>query len=279
MLAAPSRSERYSRKDLCRLANLGDGVASFWTKSGLIKPLSGGGGKGNHLQFDRFQVSIAAILAELQKHGLNISRLSAFASLLQNGVKKFDSVPLHPLSMKSAISMKMRLDDFSEGRPVEIMIYHPEAGNADKIERRLAVSEEDIVSEDTRFTQDYNPLNEIEEFARSLHTNEITSLRLYIDLVYELDDKDPGDTSWLIWPEENSWQFADSSEAAGSFSNLPDGLASAIFLGVGAIIRRTWSIDRIERSRARLRERIAFLQPTRPDLANVLERRLRELDE
>ncbi|WP_298691767.1 hypothetical protein [uncultured Sphingomonas sp.] len=278
-IGIPQPDKLFSRSDLCRLSGVTDGVASFWIKQAMLRPSPGPSGKGYHKRFDRLQVTLAAILNELQHNGVNVAGLAKFAGLVQTGIGICEGSPLRHQSIRSALYLYDYLNKFRHGEIIDVGDYETRTyrGRPRLVKiSKTAESEREIAEKFAN--DDYATIEEILEFARVVSPETQYPIRMYTDLITELDGFDGGVTSWMIWSENTNWHLTWSADGVQGFGDIPDDLRSATYIGVGAIVARVWKIDRVLRNKMRVLERVEYLKETRPEIAEMLERRIQEDD-
>lgn len=247
-LVAPGPGTTFSRGELVQLAGLGEGVVAFWLRNGLLRPLSGGEGKGNHRRFDRMQVTIAAVLGELHRFGLNITALGSIAGTLQKVVQVGQRYQVRPYFLWLAAGLRERISRFDAGEP---MVVH--SLNDGQIVPIRAASHHDLAVDRTIGEQSVTP-EELLQIALSLELDEVLAATLYHDFGEVMDN--PGDqsrVSWLIWQDGDEWMFDTASDEYGF--NRSDA-RSGIYLGLSSILLSTWSIDLGEREAYREAQRL-----------------------
>jgi DNA-binding transcriptional MerR regulator len=275
-IVAPPATARFSKSELSALSGAPLGVVSFWSKQGLLLASEGGAGKGSHRKYDRGQVSIAALLMELQKHGLNIAKLRSFAELLQRGRKACLAMDLHWQDYAWAAQLREKLDAFRAGAPVNYTVFHPGRPARERVEKRVATEERHVLAEHFfGYFPGERDIAAIRRFAEAMDPADTTAIQMFNDILSQMEG-DVSDPSWLIWTEGDEWKFSGAIEKI-DFVDFPD-IKSAIYLGVGAVLRSVWSIDKRERKRIYWENAAAEYAESMPHLAADLLARAREDD-
>lgn len=248
-LSAPDKGATFARGDFANLAGIGDGVAAFWIKRGLLLSKDGGSGRGSHRRFDRMQVSIAALLGELQKFGINIGALTKFAELLQKSNALGTSISNDYEDIWIVTELVSSIHNFNNGSP---RIIYP----ADCQEGRPAETLEEL-EQAAAWSLDYRKGYYL-SIAENLPFSEIKFARLYIAIGEEMDKPHHGDGAiMLLWQVDDEWQFELGTHDSGFSRN--DEVSSAIYLNISSVIHRTWSIDRTALEEAYEKRRAARL--------------------
>lgn len=240
---------------MAELTRLSDNVLGFWLKNGLVRASSGGGGKGSHRRFDRMQISIAAILGEVHRLGANIAALRNLALLLQRGVEISTELPLHPHALEDIASLRVRIERFRQGEKTEVSFFKEDDLGTRSIERLVAQTELDIARD---IMSDYLTPDQMLGHSIKLSPSDYMPANLIAHILWEMDYSDGSDFAWLLWQELDEWKFTYSTERHASFGDMPS-VESALYVGVGAIIRRVWTISMAERQRFVEERRQAFL--------------------
>lgn len=76
----------YTRQQIGELTGIDDQTLNYWSREGVLRSASGGGGKGQHRRFDAKEVHLAAILGQLRRYGGNIEALRAIAGFFHEEV-------------------------------------------------------------------------------------------------------------------------------------------------------------------------------------------------
>lgn len=246
-LQAPSKATTFTRGELAALAGLTDGVATVWIRNGLLKPVSGGAGKGSHRRFGRMQVSIAAVLNELHRFGLNIKVLRIISEVLQRGVEAGEHLPYRPYILWLVARLAQRFADFDAGKEMTVWSITDDTATSVPATCHLDIARSEANGEN------FSP-EELVEMASQISLGDAQAVMLYSDLVDAMDSAgNVHRCSWLIWQEEDVWRF-DKAINDDGFSSATDP-ASGIYLGIFSIMLRVWSIDLDERHAHREAER------------------------
>ena len=81
----------FSRSQIQQMTGLEAQSLDYWSKTGILQPTSGGGGKGQHRKFDAFQVTIGRILFELQKLGVGGNAMKDLAGQFPSALSWFST--------------------------------------------------------------------------------------------------------------------------------------------------------------------------------------------
>jgi DNA-binding transcriptional MerR regulator len=246
-LVAPAPGTTFTRGELVQLVGLNDGVVTFWLRNGLLRSISGGEGKGNHRRFDRMQVTIAAVLGELHRFGLNIAALGAIAQTLQKSVEVGQRYQVRPFVLWLAAGLRERIAKFDAGGT--ILVHSIEDDQIVTIE---AASHRDLAV-DRSMGERSCTHEELLQIALSLEMEELSAATLYYDVAEVMDN--PGHlsrVSWLLWQNGDEWQF---DSAADEYGFNQSDARSGIYLGLSAILLKTWAIGVDEREAHRELER------------------------
>lgn len=101
-------SDHHSRGGIVHLLDIPNDVFTVWLRQGLIVPIEAAIGRGKALRFDRYQLRIAACLANARDVGLNGEALRVIANTLQSAVKVFDRANLEPSLLTSMLEERGR---------------------------------------------------------------------------------------------------------------------------------------------------------------------------
>lgn len=82
--------ELYTRAAITEMIGIEPTNFDYWLKLGLLHPSAGGGGRGQHRKFDKYQVSIAAFLQALHDLGLRGKNFQAFAAPFSGALDWFE---------------------------------------------------------------------------------------------------------------------------------------------------------------------------------------------
>lgn len=261
-LVAPSPGTTFTRGEVARLVGLGDGVITFWLRNGLLRPMSGGEGKGSYRRFDRMQVTIAAVLGELHRFGLNIAALGVIAQTLQKAVEVGQRYEVRPIILWLAAGLRERIAKFDAGGT--ILVHSLDDGQIVTIE---AASHHDLALDRSIGEHSCAP-EDMLEIARSLQLTELPAATLYYDLVEVMDNPSHvSRVSWLLWQDSDEWRFDSASDDYGFNASEA---RSGIYLSLSAILLSTWSIDLDERDAHREVER----RRREAELPHAVRRRL-----
>lgn len=88
--------DHHSRGDIVRLLDIPNDVFTVWLRQGLIVPIQTSPGRGKVLRFNRYQLRIAACLANARDVGLNGEALRVISETLQSAVEVFDRANIDP---------------------------------------------------------------------------------------------------------------------------------------------------------------------------------------
>ena len=80
----------YTRAAITEMIGIEPTNFDYWLKLGLLHPSTGGGGRGQHRKFDKYQVSIAAFLQALHDLGLRGKNFQAFAAPFSHALDWFE---------------------------------------------------------------------------------------------------------------------------------------------------------------------------------------------
>jgi len=69
----------FTRHDIGLRTGVDDVTLGYWSREGLLKADAGGRGKGQHRQFSRTQLALAAVLVALRTAGVSTSALAGLA--------------------------------------------------------------------------------------------------------------------------------------------------------------------------------------------------------
>lgn len=86
------RAQLYSRQQIVTLTGVDDSTINYWTREGVLRATSGGGGKGQHRRFPFAEVNMAALLGELKKFGGTISELRKLAARFHDAMDYMASI-------------------------------------------------------------------------------------------------------------------------------------------------------------------------------------------
>lgn len=250
-IVAPAWGWTATRGELAQLANVDEGVLSFWLRNNLLRPSPGRSGKGHHRRFDRLQVSIAAVLAELHRLGTNISALSSFSDILQRGATQAERLRPAPHVLRQACAVGKLLARFDAGETV--LIYDFELPKDGPTRRRPAQSHLEIVED---YGSDYATNEDLIAVALSIDVEDLAATSFISDIIDEMDVVYPADVAWLAWQSGSGWNILSAMDGS-SFDS--DNVTGGFFIGVSAIIRRTWSLDQDQRRRLFEIERAEYL--------------------
>lgn len=243
MFYVPPAESTFTRSQLCKIAGVTDGVATFWIRHGILRPVSGGSGKGSHRLFDRVEVSNAAILGVLQSYGMNVARLSALAKLMHDARDICTQTSLSFRDIDSAARLRRVLDRFRAGEEVMKYVVIPDTSvrAGERVEMEPCANEQEVVAQSLDRDLDEDVESEIIRFADRLPTLQMDALRFYLDVVSEVTGCENSDPAWLIWPEGDSWGYLNSPDGLRAFPDLPSSQVSgAMYLAAGIIVRTAW---------------------------------------
>lgn len=245
------RDTLFTRQEIAERTGLSGDVLSFWSKRKppLLVAAEGGEGKGSHRRYHFSQVNIAAIYAVFRDHfGANIATLASLGDLLQRSVKAFQSATMTPSAWDDAACIAQALHDFRSGQPVPVRAHdynEPGYDDLDFEEQRRgrpALNEAEIIAEHITLNTDA-PANVLLKFAEGLGPGRYQEARIAQVLLGSV--LDPGymsDVSWLLRQTEAGWEIRESGEDM-NFSNVnSDEFGPAVFVPVGAILRKIWGI-------------------------------------
>ena len=241
MFYEPSAESTYTRAQLCALAGIPEGVASFWIRNGILRPVAGGEGKGSHRLFDRIEVSNAAILSAMQSYGINVGMLSSLSSMMHQARDICDGAGIPLNEIEAAARLRKVLDRFRRGEMVEVIrvIDDPTARSGSRGQHFPAESEAEII-EHTFIGEKFSDLSAVVQASEQLPDLETDFLHFYMDVHNEIVS-DSSDPSWLLWPKNEGWGYVNSPEGISAFPDLPvASVTSAMYLAVGAIVRNVW---------------------------------------
>ena len=251
------------------MTSVTEGVLGFWIKNGLLVPSSGGQGKGSHRKFSPIQVSIAAILGQMQQFGLNIGSLSSFAQILQHGAAISAPHNLHPASLREAVWLRELLYKFSRGEKVTVSDRMPDENGKITSKYRPAQSIEEVALYCKSSSSEYDRFEFIAHFSSQITEDDFQAIEAYSEILTQMEADDGADFSWLLWQDENlNWQIGSQTEEGEQFTNPPKS-ESAIFIALGKIIRRVWSIDSQKIAQHRHEQREIYLTD-RESIADIL---------
>lgn len=255
----------YTRQQLGELTSLSDDLLSFWIRQGLLIATEGGRGRGSHRKFDIFQVSIAAVLAELRRYGVNIGMLRQLADVLQRGTALARSAECNFWGLYEAARLGSRLCRFREGHPVIVDNPNPlpdpghfATRNAyDAYARSLymeATSEDEIIREAGKNEDLRDAFAPILALARSLGPNDSLALDLFMDLNhrafrYVWDENkisDWGDSEWVVVATgDDHLDIYRAIKGNDPMEYAGDEIRSGLYLAPGAIFHSVWG-DRLQ---------------------------------
>jgi DNA-binding transcriptional MerR regulator len=84
----------YTKQQIGELTHIPADVLNYWMREGVLRPASGGEGKGSHRRFPYWEVNLAAILREVQQFGAGLASLKALAGLFHRAADWARSVGL-----------------------------------------------------------------------------------------------------------------------------------------------------------------------------------------
>jgi DNA-binding transcriptional MerR regulator len=277
----PIKSQLYTRKQVAELTGIDDSALNYWMREGLLRPIEGGGGKGNHRRFDYVQVNIAAVFGQLRRFGLNIAALRTLADLLQSAVQLGTSVQLHPAAYSTAAALADRIDDFRRGEPVMLKHGHTnDEAPADMSLRerhewewveRPAVSEKEVWDHWVSNAESEYDIDAIKAAAKLFGPHRQVEARIYVDLTVDIIE--PGYSSEVTWllglKEDGGWDIESGTEGR-FFENIhgmePGDFGPGIFVPLGAVLRKIWEL---KTPRQLMRERRAVYTQKRLALAGI----------
>ena len=238
--------QQITRQQLGSLAGVSDDVLAFWIKNGLLVAASGGEGKGSHRRFDGYQVSIAAILAELRTFGINLAGLRSFAERLQAATALGKSAECNPMAFYDAQELRGKIAAFERGE--EVLIGEPPTVIEDRGEIR-AGSLDDIYEYLKAWPGRLNDTFEnILAFAKRITPEDIRLLNLFLDVhgdafgrLYRGRLMAQGDASWLaVRQADESWLILNAPDPDTAITVGEDEYCSGIYLLPTRIVRRAW---------------------------------------
>jgi hypothetical protein len=69
----------FSRREIATLTGIDDSTLNYWMREGILRPASGGAGRGSHRRFAYPEVTLAAVLNELRGFGIGAPSLAHIA--------------------------------------------------------------------------------------------------------------------------------------------------------------------------------------------------------
>lgn len=197
------------------------------------------------------QVSIAAVLGELHRFGLNIKALRAVADILQGGVEVGETMSERPFVIWLAARLAFAIANFDAGK--EVLVW---AKDADDIVSRPATSHLEIAIGEVN--GDETSPEHLLAMAYAIGADRALGVILYSDLVEAMDTA--GNTqrcSWLIWQDDAGWNVDRALDDTGFNSAVEP--ASGIYVAVSGIMFRMWSIDLDARRQYREEQRLRYI--------------------
>lgn len=103
----------YVRSQVQDLTGLDSQTLDYWTRLGILRPVSGGGGKGHHRKYDLTQVVLGCILREAAQFGMGGNALATMASEFQASIDWFKANGLvdHAVGACSLVAYRHDLDE------------------------------------------------------------------------------------------------------------------------------------------------------------------------
>lgn len=228
----------FTRRDIADLTGLHDDVLSFWSKRGLLQPVAGGGGAGQHRKFDFMAVQAAALLNELRRHGANIAALTGFAELLHRAAALGQRCGLSGRDLDAAADIARSVARFRDGAEIQVL---DSTGKA----FRPAQTESEVIESALRSGDPRDTPGAL-RIAESLTPADILPARLYRDLTSPDNfDRGPGSDGEWVWSvalaEDGTWHVSTGDDYNAGFpSELPT-LNSYTVLRLSKIIRELWT--------------------------------------
>jgi len=257
-----SNEPTFTRREIAQRVGVGEDVLAFWIKNGLLVASEGGAGKGSHRRFGRFQVNIAAVLAELRRFGVNVGALRSFGALLQRGTALGETAECNFWAIQNAVDLRQALDRFEAGQEVEIWPRLPAAERPNPWEvptdevhafyeklSRPAASAEEVIEFLTGEGSDIHDLPEnVKRFAERITAADILPLELFQDMnglafryLYDGHVMDFGCFDWLLVPEDGGgWEVFRSPENHELLGRASGRVRSGLFLAPGTVYRAVW---------------------------------------
>lgn len=257
-----SNEPTFTRQEIAQRVGVGEEVLAFWIKNELIVSTEGGGGAGRHRRFDRFQVNIAGILAELRRFGVNVGALRSLAALLQRGTALGAGAECNFWAIQNAVDLRRALDRFAAGEIIEV---YPRLGPGERPNpwetppadlkafydniTRPATTAEEVIEFLTGDGSDIHDLPEnVRRFAARITAADILPLELFQDMnglayryLFDGHVLDFGSFDWLLVPEDGGgWEVFRSPENHELLGRASGRVRSGLFLAPGTIYRSVW---------------------------------------
>lgn len=89
------RQQLYTRQQIGSLVGLDDTTLNYWMREGILRPSTGGGGKGQHRRFSFEQVNLAAIFGQLQTFGVSMPALRRLADRFLHALEYMRSIGIN----------------------------------------------------------------------------------------------------------------------------------------------------------------------------------------
>lgn len=81
----------YTRQQLGEIAGLDDTTLNYWSREGILRPVEGGGGRGQHRRFAYYEVNLAALLGQLRNFGVSAPALKQLAGRFHDAIDWFET--------------------------------------------------------------------------------------------------------------------------------------------------------------------------------------------
>ena len=102
----------YTRSQAQNLTGLDAQTLDYLTRLGALKPVAGGGGKGNHRKYDQYQITLGRLLKEVSEFGLGGNALATIAAEFQASLTWFaeNELSQHAYHASSLIHYRHELE-------------------------------------------------------------------------------------------------------------------------------------------------------------------------
>lgn len=224
----------YTRAAITEMIGIEPTNFDYWLKLDLLHPSTGGGGRGQHRKFDKYQVSIAAFLQALHDLGLRGKNFQAFAAPFSSALDWFGKEGLLSNLPAAASLIENALDIEKNG--FATVPDNPELpdefGRLLENERR-AISWEEVVTYHRQYLRGVSDFSDA--FAERCRNVKFEDYLDWRDLMFVIS---PAKASQKYVRVMYLW-MADGG-FAHDFNEMPDDVPSFMAVNVALIKAKLW---------------------------------------
>lgn len=244
MTIAP-KDTTFTRQQIGALTGIADTTLSYWMRESILRPSSGGGGKGQHRRFRFEQVNLAGVLERLRRYGVVIGSLRQVADLFNRAIETFSEWKLSKGERDAVSSLCSDRDEILKKGWLEVPIFdreefpgrqrHAWTLGGDRKAVRLDWSEAVAYRRESFDGSDYT--ERAIALAENVDPSEYASLYYLYLIIEQVPEKiSSGDGLDYFYIDEGGlWAVAPS------IANAPDDVDSFIAIDFNRLMFNIWS--------------------------------------